>query len=115
MRLPSGVGLAALLLTVGLVALLFTVGLVALLFTVGLVARLVTVGLVAQDAGAGFQPAAVQTPSAGGRAQGYEGFFCTSHENQRTLERRTGLDSAVAGRFPSAADGLWMSLSLSWS
>ena len=58
---------------------------------------------------------AVQTPSAGGRAQACEGSLCTSHENQRIWERRTGLDSADAGRFPSAADGLWTSLSRSWS
>ena len=58
-------------------------------------------------------------PSAEGRAQGGEGFFCTSHENQRTWERRTGLGRADAGRFSSAANSLWISLILlisrSWS
>ena len=30
------------------------------------------------------------------------------------MERQTSLDIADAGCFPSAADGLWMSLSLYW-
>ena len=56
---------------------------------------------------------AVQTPSTGGRA--YKGSVCTSLQNKPTWERRNGLDSADAGRFPSASAALWMSLSPSWS
>ena len=41
------------------------------------------------------------------KALAYEGSLCTSHQNKSTWERRTGLASAGAGRFPSALAALW--------
>ena len=67
----------------------------------GLVAMLVTLRLRLVVARGGWIPA-VQTPSAGSRAlvQPYKGSLYSSHQNNRTWERRTFPASADAGRFP---------------
>ena len=52
----------------------------------------------------------VQTLSAGGRAKAYEGSLstlCTSRENKRIWECRTGLDSADTGVQPTACECQW--------